>query len=85
MKQLTAKYIEVFRSDLKRPITIIEEYHDENHPNRKWCYRLGLSRVYSETAKTIDDMVREYLSQEVEWSYCGEHGITLSFVTHMEE
>lgn len=80
-------YIEVYRNDEKYPIAVIEPYYDEkgNHPERKFCYSTSMHKYPSETAETIDDMVREYIDEEIDWAYCGEHNITFKFVPHYEE
>lgn len=77
--------IEVYCNDAK--FAVIEKYYpDERHPNRKWCYRKGLNCFYSDTAKTIEEMVIEFMqNEEIDWAYCGAHDITLKFVPIFEE
>lgn len=85
-------YIEVYRDNERYPIAVIEPYHDEQgkHPERKFCYTfdshgIGTYSHYSETAETIDDMLREYIETEIDWAYCGKHNITFKFVPHYVE
>lgn len=79
-------YIEVFTSKCTSPVAIIEEYpHDARHPNRKWCYRKGIHSHYSDTAETIEDMVKEFIDIEIKnWSFFGAHDISIKFVPHWE-
>lgn len=68
------KHIDVvYKGDV---IAVIESYTpDEKHPWRKYCYRIGYSRYFSDTAKNLNDMVKIYLDDQVDFD-CLESELT---------
>lgn len=78
-------FVDVYINTKEQPIATIKAFEDEKHPNRKWCYKIGFHTYYSETAKTLNDMVNEYIQNEIDWLYCASHDIEVKFVSKMEE
>lgn len=80
---LYLNYILVFVND--EQFATIKRYQDSRHPNRKWCYEKGMHTYYSETAETLNDIVREFIQNEIDWSYCAANDMIVRFDPKIEE